>query len=82
MAPRQACEAGGLGVSLFERLLDAGVPARLLDTQYRMHPAIAAFPSRNFYGGRLKNGVSPEVRRASPERHSIHTMGNRIVGQR
>jgi len=43
----------GLGDSLFERLLRMGARCCLLDTQYRMHPAIAAFPSRAFYGGRL-----------------------------
>jgi len=29
----------------------------MLDTQYRMHPAISAFPSREFYGESLKNGT-------------------------
>lgn len=53
-------EAAG-AVSLFERLLEAGVAAHLLDTQYRMNPGIAAFPSAEFYGGRLKNGVTAEV---------------------
>ncbi|WEJ94805.1 DEAD-box type RNA helicase [Yamadazyma tenuis] len=28
----------------------------LLDVQYRMHPQIAAFPSKNFYDGKLKDG--------------------------
>lgn len=28
----------------------------LLDVQYRMHPDISLFPSREFYKGRLKNG--------------------------
>jgi superfamily I DNA and/or RNA helicase len=35
----------------------------MLDTQYRMHPCIAMFPSDLFYGGLLKNGVSAPERR-------------------
>jgi hypothetical protein len=46
----------------------AGLMPLLLDTQYRMHPAISAFPSAFFYGGQLKDGVKaadkpvPQVR--------------------
>lgn len=47
----------GLGTSLFERLTSFGVPPMLLDMQYRMHPALAAFPSTQYYGGRLRSGV-------------------------
>lgn len=35
----------------------------MLDTQYRMHPGIAMFPSDLFYGGKLLNGVSAPERR-------------------
>ena len=66
--------AGGLGTSLFERLIqerrmpflswliDAepkilDIPSIMLDTQYRMHPAISAFPSSTFYNGDLKDGT-------------------------
>ena len=44
----QAAKAGGLGVSLFERLLAIGMRSTMLDTQYRMHPQIAAYPAAAF----------------------------------
>ena len=48
-------------VSLFERLYGQpeipGVSKIMLDTQYRMHPEIAKFPSTRFYGGKLLSGV-------------------------
>jgi hypothetical protein len=34
----------------------SGYPVRMLNTQYRMHPDISVFPSRQFYGGGLLNG--------------------------
>ena len=46
---------GGLNRSLFERLQDMGIASIMLNTQYRMHPAIAKFPSEQFYLGELKN---------------------------
>ncbi|KDQ17106.1 hypothetical protein BOTBODRAFT_106235 [Botryobasidium botryosum FD-172 SS1] len=51
---------GGLGTSLFERLTHEGVPAVMLDTQYRMHPAISAFPSSEFYNLALRDGTIDE----------------------
>ena len=46
--------AAGLERSLMARLLDArAAPLHFLSTQYRMHPSIAAFPSRQFYQGKL-----------------------------
>jgi len=59
-------EEEGLGVPLFSRMVACGVPPFMLDTQYRMHPAIAMFPSDLFYGGKLNNGVSPPERRPLP----------------
>lgn len=44
--------------SLFVRM-QANHPehVHLLDTQYRMHPAISAFPAQTFYQGRLQDGA-------------------------
>jgi AAA domain len=56
-------EEEGHGVPLFSRMVACGVPPYMLDTQYRMHPGIAMFPSDLFYGGLLKNGVSAPERR-------------------
>ncbi|KXZ45751.1 hypothetical protein GPECTOR_51g737 [Gonium pectorale] len=53
----------GLGLPLFERLQLMGLSPLLLDTQYRMHPDIAAFPSAAFYGARLRSAPSPRDRR-------------------
>jgi superfamily I DNA and/or RNA helicase len=52
----------GLEVSLFEQLQSNGVKTFLLDTQYRMHPQLAAFPSERFYGGLLRSFPRPEDR--------------------
>jgi regulator of nonsense transcripts 1 len=49
-------------VSLFDRLVQSGVPTFMLDTQYRMHPKIAEFASDAFYGGKVKNGVPESAR--------------------
>lgn len=50
-----------LDVTLFERLnRQGGLLPLLLDTQYRMHPALSAFPSQQFYGSRLKDGVGAQ----------------------
>jgi senataxin len=48
----------GFGRSLFERLQRAGHPVLMLQTQYRMHGAIRAFPSVHFYGSQLKDSES------------------------
>ncbi len=46
----------GFGVSMLERLISlyGDRVTRLLDVQYRMHEAIMAFPSAEFYGGSLR----------------------------
>ncbi|RLV95538.1 putative ATP-dependent RNA helicase ECM32 [Spathaspora sp. JA1] len=55
----------GLSVSLFERILLNGSckTPHMLDTQYRMHPAISEFARNKFYGGLLKDGISEEDRK-------------------
>ncbi|MEC9120000.1 MAG: AAA domain-containing protein [Candidatus Thermoplasmatota archaeon] len=55
-------EKGGLRRSLFERLVAMGIEPMLLDTQYRMHPAISDFPNRTFYQGRLVDGITAAER--------------------
>ena len=59
----QEAAAQGLSRSLFERLALAAprVPSiqfGCLTIQYRMHPALRAFPSSQFYQGLLEDGVS------------------------
>ncbi len=49
-----------LKVSLFERLVERAI---MLRTQYRMHPAIAAFPSRYFYNSELRSGSDMQQKR-------------------
>ena len=56
----------GLGVSLFERMERLGVVPDLLDRQYRMHPALAEFPSARFYGGRVASDPAPADRPPPP----------------
>ena len=53
----QALKAG-YGRSVVERLVELGMKPRILTVQYRMHPAIAEFPSNYFYDGMLQNGCS------------------------
>jgi AAA domain len=49
----------GLAVSLHERLmLNCGAKYSMLTAQYRMHPSICDFPSRQFYEGKLVNGAN------------------------
>ena len=54
-----------LSLSLFERVLLNGTyrTPHMLDTQYRMHPAISDFPRKRFYNGLLKDGITAEHRK-------------------
>ena len=58
-------ERAGMSRSLFDRLQAQGLPPVLLDVQFRMHPALAAFPAERFYGGELRSGT-PAARRSPP----------------
>ena len=51
----------GLSQSLFERLVILGIRPIRLQVQYRMHPALSAFPSNIFYDGSLQNGVTAGI---------------------
>ncbi|KAG9148748.1 hypothetical protein Leryth_013426 [Lithospermum erythrorhizon] len=46
----------GYDMSLFKRFQTAGYPVTMLKTQYRMHPEIRSFPSKEFYDGALEDG--------------------------
>ena len=53
--------------SLFVRMqVNHPTDIHLLDTQYRMHPEISMFPSKEFYEGRLVDGKDMAVTRARP----------------
>ncbi|XP_013606038.1 probable helicase MAGATAMA 3 isoform X1 [Brassica napus] len=51
----------GYGTSMFERLQKAGYPVNMLKTQYRMHPEIRSFPSKEFYEEALEDGADIEA---------------------
>jgi len=48
-----------LGTTVFERLVESGAPAVMLEQQHRMHSMIMAFPSRATYTDKLR--ASPAV---------------------
>merc|ERR1711933_122755 len=52
----------GFSVSLYQRLVDAGVRFRFLDTQYRAHPMLMEFSAASIYHGKLKNGIDAASR--------------------
>eukprot|EP00388_Colpodella_angusta_P005196 GDKJ01016221.1.p1 GENE.GDKJ01016221.1~~GDKJ01016221.1.p1 ORF type:complete len:1016 (+),score=255.20 GDKJ01016221.1:381-3050(+) len=52
--------------SLFQRLESLGNPVTMLSVQYRMHPTLSAYPSKQFYNSQLKDAENikdlvPEV---------------------
>lgn len=73
--PATVLSAGNAGAaygqSLLDRICRAGKEMLLLDTQYRMHPAISSFPRRHFYEGKLLDDPSvQDENRSKPYHHS------------
>lgn len=70
-----------LSLSLFERIILNGTykTPHMLDTQYRMHPAISEFPRLRFYDGLLKDGLTAtdRVREGIPSNPVIFWDTNR-----
>ena len=53
-----------LAKGIFVRLREAGHPATLLRTQYRLHPKLSETPNRCYYGGELVDGCDAATRGA------------------
>ena len=63
----QSAARYGYDQSLFVRMQQAHPgDVHLLDMQYRMHPHISMFPSREFYEGRLVDGADMATLRKQP----------------
>ncbi|XP_003616118.3 helicase sen1 [Medicago truncatula] len=55
MVKSEIADRAGFGRSLFERLATLGYKKHMLNVQYRMHPSISIFPSREFYNKKLSD---------------------------
>ncbi|RFU32526.1 hypothetical protein B7463_g3842, partial [Scytalidium lignicola] len=63
----RSAKSFGYEQSLFVRMQhNHPQDVHLLDTQYRMHPEISRFPSKEFYGGRLIDGNNMARLREKP----------------
>lgn len=51
-------KAAELKISLFERIAGLHDEINILDTQYRMDPAISVFPGQICYNGKIKDGTT------------------------
>eukprot|EP00960_Hanusia_phi_P040608 754563-Hanusia_phi.AAC.1 len=60
----EEAEERGMSVSLYARLVEEGLEAKFLDTQFRSHPKLMEFSSKMVYDGRLKDGVEGRERPA------------------
>ncbi|KAL9071318.1 MAG: hypothetical protein Q9161_004334 [Pseudevernia consocians] len=54
-----------------------GFPRLLLDTQYRMSPAISSFPNHQFYDGNLKNHPKSDLDNANGTRQKLRQLSLR-----
>ncbi|CAD7923492.1 unnamed protein product [Amoebophrya sp. A120] len=58
-----------------------------LETQYRMHPEISAFPNLQYYGGRLQDGTQPDQEApglmreffSARRRHGLSSAANELL---
>lgn len=67
----QSAARFGYGQSLFVRMQQNHPKSiHLLDMQYRMHPEISVFPSREFYEGQLRDGQDMLRQRQKPWHNS------------
>lgn len=67
----------GLGLSLFERLMERGdLKSVLLSTQHRMHPSLSEFPNEEFYAGRLSD--APATSAIQPIQSSYIKLGKHL----
>ncbi|KAL2133327.1 hypothetical protein VTI74DRAFT_2522 [Chaetomium olivicolor] len=68
----QSAARYGYDQSLFVRMQkNHGKDVHLLDMQYRMHPEISKFPSREFYEGLLQDGADMGKLRLQPWHQSL-----------
>jgi senataxin len=66
----QEAEEANFGLSMMDRLTQCGWPSVMLDTQYRMHPGICAWPSDTFYEGELRTPAAIAARTLQAAAHS------------
>ncbi|KAL2317323.1 hypothetical protein Fmac_031199 [Flemingia macrophylla] len=57
MVKSKIADKAEFGRSLFERLVMLGYKRHMLNVQYRMHPSISMFPSREFYDQKLSDAL-------------------------
>jgi len=71
----QIADRAEFGRSLFARLVMLGYKKHMLNVQYRMHPSISIFPSKEFYNKKLSD--SQMVREIS---YNKRFLGGKMYG--